>query len=61
MEPGSIEVDVEDGLPNQVVVSLHLGRRKDLHQVLNVRDGAVVHIQDYHRRRDARQAAGLAS
>ena len=55
-------MDVEEGVANQVVVSVRLAKpKKDLYQVLNLRDGAVVHIQDYRRRRDARDAAGLAS
>jgi hypothetical protein len=55
-------VEIEEGVANQVVVSLHFPKpRKDLYQVLNVRDGVVVHIQDYHRRQEARQVAGLAS
>ena len=55
-------MEVEEGVANQVVVSLHFAKaRKDLYQVLNVRDGVVVHVQDYHRRREARQVAGLAS
>ena len=55
-------MEVEEGVANQVVVSLHFTKpRKDLYQVLNLRDGVVVHIQDYHRRREARQAAGLTS
>ncbi len=55
-------MDVEAGTANQVVVAVSLGKpRKDFYQVLNLRDGAVVHIQDYRRRREARQAAGLAT
>jgi hypothetical protein len=55
-------VDVEEGVANQVVVSLQFARKgQRLYQVLNVRDGAVIHIQDYRRRRDARGAAGLTS
>lgn len=62
MAQGSVEVEVEGGAANQVLVSIHLAKpRRDLYQVLNLRDGAVVHIQDYQRRREAREAAGLRS
>ena len=55
-------MDVKAGTANQVVVRVCLARpKKDFYQVLNVRDGAVVHIQDYRRRREAWKAAGLVS
>ena len=57
----AVGVDVEGGIANHVLVSVHFAKRTDLYQVLKLRDGAVIHIQDVRRRREARRAAGLAS
>jgi hypothetical protein len=62
VDPSTVAVEVRPGVANQVLVAVHLGKpKKDLYQVLNLRDGAIVHIQDYRRAADARQAAGVRS
>jgi hypothetical protein len=56
-----VSLEVVPGASEQVLVGFHFGRGRDRYQVLNLREGCIVHIQDYERRREALHAAGVAA
>jgi ketosteroid isomerase-like protein len=53
-------VEVEPGDSEQAVVTFTImPRRHEVFQVINIRHGRIVHIQDVRSRREARQLAGI--
>jgi hypothetical protein len=48
--PTGVSVEVVSGASEQVLVGFRFDRGRDRYQVLNVREGRIVHIQDYERR-----------
>ena len=61
MDPtATATVDVEAGDAEQAVVTLTImPNRREVFQVINVRHGRVVHIQDVRSRREALSLAGI--